>query len=84
VVVVAVGEQYLVQVHIVCRAPIDAGEALQDLAVLARCGGVDQVEAVALAHRVRLHDRGAQAPQPSGQLLELHRYRFVSRRRSAT
>jgi hypothetical protein len=73
----AMGQQDLVQGHVVRPAPVDAGEELQDLALLAGGGRVDQVEPVALAHGVRLHDRGAQAPQPCGQLLQLHRHRSL-------
>jgi hypothetical protein len=72
VVVVRVREQYVVQAHRFHRLSVDLGQRREDGELLARGRRVDEVEAVSLADRVRLHDRCAQAPQPPGRLFDLH------------
>jgi hypothetical protein len=69
VILVAVGEQHLVDAHRVGAPPVDGPERLEDLVGLAP---VDQVDPVTLTHRVRLHERRSQAPQKVVDPVELH------------
>jgi hypothetical protein len=72
VVVMAMREQDVAERHVAARGPGDRTERVEDRAVVAGRARVDEVEAVAVADRIGLDERRAQAPQPVGDLLDVH------------
>ena len=74
VVIVAVGEEDVVDDDLALRLTVDPGQAAEDRVLATGDAGIDQVETVTVTDRVRLNERRSQAPEPAGDLEDIERY----------